>query len=131
MTNNLKQKIERQLAEMESLPPPKNGFVDYKEFLKKHHLVLAFSFNEPFLLNLIDLACNCYINKIRYNKRLLFRILKSYYYKKGKTIHLSKEVVDKLFFIFENEISIKGQILETINYLLIGQKLNDKHLIVL
>lgn len=128
MDKSIKKKIERQLFELDNKKLPSKGFSDYKEFLKNQHLVLLYPFEKTFLLSLIELAINCYTNKIRYNKTLLFRTLKSYYHKKENIIHFPEELVEKLFNIFKSEISSENQILDTINYLLIGQKLNHNQI---
>ncbi len=132
-TSSIVRRIEQQLAEMRKAEPPENGYASYKEFREDRHIIQEYPFHEKFLLQLIELAHNCYSSKTRYNKDELFSTLKSYYKKSNpcQFYVLPEDAVNKLFYIFENEAFKPNKIRAPVNYLLKGQRLNDAQLLFL
>jgi len=132
-SSSIVRNIEQQLAEMRKAEPPENGYANYKTFRDDVHIIPAYPFLERFLLQLIDLAYRCYTSKTRYNKEILFEMLKRYYKKSNPAqFHaLPEYAVNKLFYIFEREVFSKNKIRVPVNYLLKGQKLNDQQLLFL
>lgn len=129
-TSPIIRKIEKQLAEMRKAEPPENGYANYKAFRDELHVISIYPFRERFLLQLIELAYNCYTSKVRYNKEDLFETLKRYY-KKGnyRQFHaLPEDALNKMFYIFEREAFNSNKIRVPVNYLLKGQRLNDEQL---
>lgn len=132
-TSPILRRIVQQLAVMRNAEPPENGYASYKAFREDKHIIPVYPFREKFLLQLIDLAFNCYTSKTRYNKEDLFEMLKRYYKKSSpaESMALPEEDVNKLFYIFEREAFKPNKIRVPVNYLLKGQRLNDEQLLFL
>lgn len=132
-TSPIVRRIEQQLAEMRKAEPPENGYANYKAFREYMHIIQVYPYREKFLLQLIELAYNCYTSKTRYNKNELFNTVKSYYRKghAGQFHSLPEDVVNKLFYIFEREAFKPNKIIVPVNNLLKGQRLNDEQLLFL
>ena len=132
-TSSIVRNIEQQLAEMRKTEPPQNGYATYKAFREDMHLIRVYPFRERFLLQLIDLAYNCFTSKTRYNRKDMFETLYKYYKRSSpeKLIKLPEVAVNNLFSIFEREAFVEGRIKVLVNYLLKGQRLNDEQLLFL
>lgn len=132
-TSSIVRNIEQQLAEIRKAEPPENGYATYKAFRRDMHIIPAYPFREWFLLQLIELAHNCYTSGVRYNRMDMFETLYKYYKRSSPEgfIKLPEEAVNKLFGIFEREVFVEGRIKVLVNYLLKGQRLNDEQLLFL
>lgn len=126
--SKLLHRAQRELAILQEQFPKELDCADYKSFLTHAPLIPHYPFKEEALLQLVDLAYNCYTSGKRYNKRLLFDTLRRYCQKYEGTFHFPEEKKQQLFEIFSSEVCTPGPIRYSTSHLLAGQKLTDKQI---
>lgn len=102
--NNQKKELKRELIKANPRVPSPDFIKTYNDFLKTKNYFHLYNFHPKVFEALFLIGYTKFFGQERYNKKLLFDAIRTYYLKKPKSYQFSKEVLDKAIQLFKTAV---------------------------